>query len=265
MPKGPYPGLIVPDQDTFQQVEIVARRDHAPDLWTIRVRPAAPLVFQPGQYAMLGERDGVEIIERPYSIVSSPLESEVEFFFELVPGSGLTPMLHRKQVGATLWMSREARGRFAFDEESGHTRHFFAATVTGIAPFVSMVRTLALRCRAGVRPEHRLTILHGASRSWELAYRDEMEALARDCDWFRYIPTISRLGEDPSWKGEVGRVEDVLRKHFDASGFEPASTAAYLCGHPEMISAVRRILERRGVGKDSIRQEVYWTPEEISE
>ncbi len=264
-PKGPNPVLIVPDQDSFQQAEIVERRDFAPDLWSIRVRPAAPLAFQPGQYAMLGDRDGVEIVERPYSIVSSPLEGDVEFFFELVPGSGLTPMLHKKKVGSTLWLSREAYGRFAFDHESGRKQHFFAATVTGIAPFISMVRTLAMSCRAGVRPEHRLAILHGASRSWELAYFDELKKLARDCEWFRYFPSISRPWEDPSWKGEVGRVEEVLRKHFDACGFEPAATSAYLCGHPEMISASRRILERRGVGKDSIRQEIYWTPDEISE
>jgi ferredoxin--NADP+ reductase len=241
--------------------EIVARRDVAPDLWTIRVRPSERLVFKPGQYTTLGVRAGEELMERPYSIVSSPHEAEVEFFFELVPGSGLTPKLHKKQVGDTLWMGREARGRFAFDGESGHRRHFFAATVTGIAPFVSMVRTLAIEGRS----DHQLWILHGASRSWELAYRDELQLLTSQSNWFKYIPTISRPSEDPSWKGEVGRVDDVLRKHLDANGLCPATTTAYLCGHPEMIATSERIFERRGFARDSIRQEIYWLPDVESE
>lgn len=264
-PKGLVPGVMVPNRDIYQQVEIVHRRDVAPDLWTIRVRPTEPLRFTPGQYATLGMLEGVQLIERPYSIVSSPLEDEVEFFFELVPGSGLTPLLHRMKVGETFWMDREARGRFAFDNESGHKSHFFAATVTGIAPFISMVRTLALQSRTGSQPNHQVCVLHGASRSWEHAYRAELELISRDANWFRYVATVSRPKEDPTWVGEVGRVEEVLRKHFDASGFDPAATTAYLCGHPDMISSSRRILERRGVLMDSIRQEVYWVPDEISE
>src|SRR3970040_736861 len=109
--------------ESFFPVEIVERRDHAPDLWSIRTRPSERLVFTPGQYTMLGVREGVEIIERPYSIASSPLEDDVEFFFELVSGSGLSPLLHKKHVGDTLWMSREVRGRFSFDQESSGKNH----------------------------------------------------------------------------------------------------------------------------------------------
>lgn len=257
----PNPALMVSNHDNLLPAEIVERRDLAPDLWTIRVRPAERLVFEPGQYTTLGVREGEELMERPYSIVSSPLEDDVEFCFELVPGSGLTPKLHKKKVGETLWMGREARGRFSLDVESGHQRHLFAATVTGVAPFVSMVRTLALQGRS----DQSLWILHGASRSWELAYCDELQQLTNRSDWFHYIPTISRPAEDPSWRGEAGRVEDVLRKHFDAHGLDPATTTAYLCGHPEMIATSRRVLERRGFAKDSIRQEVYWVPDEESE
>lgn len=252
---------MVSNYDNFLPVEIVERRDHAPDLWTIRARPSERLNFSPGQYAMLGVREGLELIERPYSIVSSPLEGDVEFFFELVGGSGLSPILHKKQVGDILWMSRETRGRFTFDEESGRKRHLFAATVTGIAPFISMARTLALEGRT----DHRLWVLHGASRSWELAYREELNQLACSSEWFRYIPTISRAREDSSWQGEVGRVEDVLRKHLDANGLDPANTTAYLCGHPAMILTARSVLERRGFPQESVRQEVYWIPDEVSE
>jgi ferredoxin--NADP+ reductase len=246
--------------DKFQRIEITQRTDHAEDLWSIRVRPERPLVFLPGQYATLALAGAAQPVERPYSIVSSPLESDIEFFFELVPHGGLTPVLHQMQVGETLLMRRQAKGRFTFDDSSGHAQHFMAATVTGVAPFVSMVRTLA-RQSSGARPESfRVVLLQAASRSWELAYREELEALAADSKWFAYVPTVSRPWEDPAWKGEVGRIEDVLRKYLDSSGFNPADTTAYLCGQPQMIENSREILRRRGIQKEFIRQEVYWVP-----
>jgi ferredoxin--NADP+ reductase len=244
----------------FQTVEIIQRKDHAQDLWSIRVRPEKPLVFQAGQYATLACNDGRRLLERPYSIVSSPLETEIEFFFELVPHGGLTPALRKMQVGETLLMRRQAKGRFTFDKTSGHKNHFLVATVTGVAPFVSMVRTLALEGRNGRPDGHQVLVLQAASRSWEFAYREELEALARQSSWFKYVPTVSRPWEDPSWKGEVGRAEDLLRKYLDAFGLEPSSTTTYLCGQPQMIENSRGILRRKGFQKEFIRQEIYWVP-----
>jgi len=246
--------------DRFQKVVIVERRDCAADLWTMRMRPEERLCFQPGQYATLGLLDDDRMVERPYSIVSSPHEEEVEFFFELVREGGLTPALHKMKAGDSLWMRRRAMGQFTLDSQSGHQQHFFVATVTGIAPFVSMIRRLAQEIREGRPADLKLVVLHSASRSWEFAYCDELARLAREAGWFRYIPTVSRPWEDPGWTGEVGRIEDVLRKYIDSLGLEPSTATAYLCGHPQMIVNARAMLERRGFSKDSIRQELYWMP-----
>ncbi len=246
--------------DKFQKIEIIQRKEYTQDLWSMRVRPERPLAFQAGQYATLACNDGAHLVERPYSIVSSPLEPEIEFFFELVPHGGLTPVLHKMPVGETLMMRREAKGRFTFDNTSGHTHHFLVATVTGVAPFVSMVRTLAHEASEGRPCNYQLVVLHAASRSWEFAYREELESLARESSWLKYVSTISRPWEDPSWKGEVGRIEDVLRKYLDSCGLEPSNTTAYLCGQPQMIENSREILWRKGFPKEFIRQEVYWVP-----
>ena len=246
------------DQEKFQRAEIVRRSDYAEDLWVIRVRPEHGLVFKPGQYATLGVEKPEHLMERAYSICSSPLEDEVEFFIELVVDGGLTPLLHKMTVGDWLWMRRQTKGLFTLDGKSGHTQHLLACTVTGVAPYVSMVRTLAREAQAGKDPGVRLVVLQAASRSWEFAYREELEALAQRWSWLRYIPTISRPWEDPDWKGEVGRVEDVLRKYIDSLALDPSNTTAYVCGHPEMIENSKSILKRRGFAKESIREELYW-------
>jgi ferredoxin/flavodoxin---NADP+ reductase len=242
----------------FQKVEIVRRTDYAEDLWVIRVRPEHKLVFKPGQYVTLGVDQPEHLMERAYSISSSPLEDEVEFFIELVTDGGLTPMLHKMTVGDWLWMRRQTKGLFTLDRKSGHTQHFLVCTVTGIAPYVSMVRTLAREAEAGKDPGVQLVVLQAASRSWEFAYREELEALTQRWSWLRYIPTISRPWEDPEWRGEVGRAEDLLRKYIDSLGLEPSNTTAYVCGHPEMIENAKAILKRRGFGKEFIREELYW-------
>jgi len=249
---------MVKTPEKFQRVQIVSRVDHTDDLWSIRIQPNDRLFFKPGQYATLGVEEGEKLVERAYSIVSSPLEGQLEFFVELVPAGQLTPPFYELQVGDTLWMRRQAKGLFTLDAKSGHRKHFMAATMTGIAPYVSIVRTLAREAEAGNPPGGEIVVLHAASRTQELAYSDELRAYAQRYAWFRYIPTVSRPWEAPEWAGETGRVEDVLRKHLDALDMNPAETTAYLCGHPHMIENTKGILRRRGFSQEFVRAEVYW-------
>jgi len=249
-------------EDKFYHAVVTERVDLAPTLWTFRIRPKGDFTFLPGQYATLGvESPDKQRRERPYSIVSAPFESEIEFFFELVPDGDLTPLLHRLQCGDQLLMRKVAKGRFTLDVESGPTNHFLVSTVTGVAPFVSYLRTLWQRSKEGMfSGEHKLFLLNGASRSWEFGYHDELLAYAQKVSWFRYLPTISRPWEDPSWRGETGRVDDIVRKYADLWGLGSENSIAYLCGHPEMIEHCKGILKRVGFRKEFVREEFYWVP-----
>ena len=118
------------------------------------------------------------MIQRAYSIVSSPGEEELEFFFELVPQGELTPLLFQLQAEDSIWMRRQAKGRFTLDETSGRRKHFVLSTVTGVAPYMSMVRTFAHAASEGRPPGFEMAIIQAASRSWEFAYREELEKYA---------------------------------------------------------------------------------------
>jgi ferredoxin--NADP+ reductase len=251
---------MVYSTEKYQRASITWRKDYTEDLWSIRIQPEQRLGFKPGQYATLGVEENGRMVERAYSICSSPFEDEVEFFFELVREGQLTPPLYLLKTGDAVLLRRQAKGLFTLDRNANHRLHFLVCTVTGVAPYVSIVRTLASEEEAGKRPDVKLVLLHAASRSREFAYDRELEGFARRCAWFQYIPTVSRLWEEAYWAGEVGRAEDVLRKYLDSSGAEPSNTAAYLCGHPQMIENAKGILLRRGFAKESIRQEVYWVP-----
>lgn len=240
---------------------ILERRDLSPDLWILRVDPGGPFKYLAGQYATLGVDRVGQRTERAYSIVSSPYEETLEFFVELVPHGDLTPALFRLNAGNAILCRKIAKGRFTLDLRSGRSNHLLVATVTGIAPFVSYVRTLYRDWKSGESPmpgEHKLFCLHGASRSWEFGYRDELEKVAGEAPWFVYVPTVSRPREDPDWKGERGRADDLLRKYADSWKLRAETTSAYLCGHPGMLESGRGILERAGWEKDAIFEEAYF-------
>jgi len=247
--------------DKFYHAKITKRKDFAPDLWMIRIQAGGEFKFSPGQYATLGVQGPDKRSERPYSIVSSPYENEIEFFFELVPEGELTPQLYKLQLGDELLMRKASKGRFTLDTKSGRTNHLLVSTVTGVAPFVSYVRTLHKDWKEGkYGGEHKLFLLNGASRSWEFGYLEELQKFAREVPWLTYVPCVSRPWDDEKWKGEVGRVDDVLRKYADQWGLNGSNAVGYLCGHPEMIEHGKGMLKRIGFQKENLKEEIYWIP-----
>jgi ferredoxin/flavodoxin---NADP+ reductase len=133
------------------------------------------------------------------------------------------------------------------------------STVTGVAPFVSFVRSLHRDWKEGrFGGEHKLFLLNGASRSEEFGYSEELAEFAAGVPWLQYVPTVSRPWEDAGWTGETGRADDVLRKYADLWGLNGSNAVAYMCGHPEMIEHSKGILKRVGFAKENMREEFYW-------
>jgi ferredoxin--NADP+ reductase len=253
--------MMIASDDRFYRARITERVDLAADLWTIRIRPDGELKFVPGQYATLCRVGPEKRYERAYSIASSPYESELEFFLELVPTGELTPQLYDLKSGDELLMRKVPKGRFLLDTSNTRTKHLLICTVTGVAPFVSYARTLYRDwTESRFAGDHTLYLINGASRSWEFGYARELEKIAAEVPWLKYVPTISRPWDDLDWKGEVGRVDDLLRKYTDMWGLTGANTLGYLCGHPGMVEHCKNILGRIGFSRDSLKEEIYWIP-----
>lgn len=248
------------DLSQYSQLTLVERIDFSEELAVFRLRADEPVDFTPGQYATIGlVEDGTDRpLLRPYSVASAPGSQELEFFIERVEEGSLTERLWDLDRGAELWMRDKIVGRFTLDTSRRY--HLMAATVTGVGPYISIVRDQLRALRTGALEAPRpMLVLHGASRSWELGtYLDELTTLAEQFEWIEYVPTVSRPWEDPDWTGECGRVEDVLRKYLDAAPFPPDATAAYTCGHPQMIDKAQGILKRAGLPEEAIHEEKYF-------
>lgn len=237
--------------------ELIERRDISLNLAILRFRVSEKPSFTAGQFATIGIVVDGELVERPYSIVSSPHEPFLEFFIELVPGGSITPKLWELKLGSAILVRRRIAGQLVLDQAV--TRHLMLATVTGVAPFVSILRTQQIERERENTSNHQFVVIHGASQSADFGpYRTELEELSR-AGWLTYIPTVSRPWAERSWKGETGRIEDIVRKYADRIGFDQCNSVAYACGHPQMVANVKAILERARFSKEQIRAEKYFS------
>jgi ferredoxin/flavodoxin---NADP+ reductase len=272
--------MTAPDSNGYNAV-LAGREEINAQLLIMRIQPdEASLDFKPGQFAVLGllghearvpEADDEEpptapdqMIRRPYSIASSSVEKRyAEFFVTLLTSGQLTPRLFALPYGGRLFLGPKARGMFTLDRLPPDRAVLLIATGTGLAPYMSMLRTLLVNDTA--RP---FIVLHGARYSWDLGYRGELESLARLRPNFTYIPSIARPDEDPHFRGHTGRIQTLLGKGIvellSGVPLDPTLLDVFLCGNPDMIQTVKEVLAPRGFTPDhgkragTIHVEEYW-------
>ena len=112
------------------------------------------------------------------------------------------------------------------------------ATVTGVAPFVSMIRQYLHDSRQG----HKFYLLLGASYADELTYDEELSRLSQQHpDSIRFVPTVSRPAEarNSGWSGAKGRVNTIAEEYLNSFNPPQEDTRVYACGHPGMIAEVK--------------------------
>jgi ferredoxin-NADP reductase len=251
------PGVIATDDERYNAT-LVRRVDQHESLGYYWVRfDGEPTPFEPGQYMTIGVFVDGRIVQRPYSVASTPSvagETGYEFYLRLVNGGTFTPLLWGLPEGHRMRMIGP-KGKFLLEPDDDRV-HLFVSSGTGNAPFVSMMRdTLA----AG-RPR-RAIFLNGVSHVRDLGYRKLVEDWEASWEYpVTFVPTISRPA-DPSnvgWTGRTGRVESIVAPVFADLGLSPDSTVAYLCGNPDMILSAEQTLLELGLPETAVKKELYW-------
>lgn len=256
---------------------IVSREDLAGDLAIFRVAPdgGATPTFEPGQYATLGltaaepagqgTGGGPTLIRRALSIASSPTTRDhLEFLVAHVDGGEFTTPLWALGAGGRIWLDPHVRGRFTLAGVPSYAHVLLVATGTGIAPYMSMLRTVAPQERWS-----RVAIVHGARLARDLAYRHEIEQRVQRDPTVAYLPMVTREPATATWPVLRGRIPVLLRDAPALArriGFplDPARVHVFVCGNPDMIQDVQALLESRGFQTQAhgltgnIHLERYW-------
>lgn len=256
MPDEIDPGRIEADAPQYN-ASLVGRSDETSSLGYFTIRFDGDAVpFEPGQYMTIGVLAGGRMVQRPYSVASSPRTAGdgYELYVRLVEGGLFTPLLWQLPIGHRMRMIGP-KGKFTLQPDDPRI-HLFISSGTGNAPFVSMIRTLLIDGST-----RRTLFLNGVSYQDELGYRALVEGWQRDGAFpVTYVPTVSRA-DDPrnaGWTGRIGRVEAIVESVCAEFGLTPDNAIAYICGNPDMILNADATFQRQGFADEAIRKELYW-------
>ncbi len=254
---------------------IVAQRiEISPNLIKLRVVPDGWELpeFKPGQFGTLGvpgtypRSDGAteeesppkdlnKFVMRAYSIASSSRTKEyVEFYIGMVHSGSLSPRILNLKVGDRLFLGPKFKGMFTLSQVPEDFNAVLIATGTGVAPYMSMIRT-----EIAQKLNRKLAVFHGAYQSGDLGYHSELSTLDDMSEDFLYLPTLSHAHEEVTpWNGQEGFVQKLWEDgHLEkAWGVKPTpeNTNVFLCGNPFMIKDMTTLLEGEGFIRHTKKQ-----------
>lgn len=228
---------------------VIENRHWTEALFSLRVE-GPRLDFEAGQFVRIARDIGGERVARPFSFVNPPQDPVLEFYGIVVPEGPLSPPLAKLAPGDTLYVARNPAGFLVLSELPEAETLWLVSTGTGIAPFLSILRT-----GTPWKQFRNVVLVHAVRHAKELVYKD----VIRKIDNLRYVTFVSRELAAGSLAGRIpaairdGRLEQ-------AAGLPITQTSQLmLCGNPEMLRDTTAVLMERGLRKHRRR-----TPGHIS-
>lgn len=250
---------------TCQRVLDVTQWD-SPGLVTVKVTRDEHFDFIPGQFARIGLPSDTTQPEpdlwRAYSMVSHPQDHYLEFLSVTVPHGQFSPRLASLSAGESLWVEKAPFGFLTLERFLPAKALWLVCTGTGLSAYLPMLRDAATW-----KNFEKVVLVHGVRTAQELAYRQALQALAKDNTQFIYLPVTSREqwpchGQAPC-RVTQAFIEGSLQR---ATGqpLNPADARIMLCGNPEMVTEMRGLLQEQGFAASrrgnpgTLAVENYW-------
>jgi len=222
---------------------VIAIRRWSERTLSITTTRPADYAFHPGHYARISLPCFERPVWRPYSIVSSIDESQLEFLFSIISAGLLTPLLGELTVDSAIVIDRNPMGFFLEESLSPGEVLWLLATGTGVGPYISLLRKGDIFAKY-----QRVVLAYSVRENAELAYNEELSALQHQIDGrFRYLPVVTRepgsgyLSERIPALIASGRLEHEL----GMAPINPERDRVMVCGNPEFTSTMRTLLNER--------------------
>ncbi|HEX6317542.1 MAG TPA: ferredoxin--NADP reductase, partial [Burkholderiales bacterium] len=194
-----------------------------------------------------------ERVARPFSMVNAPHDPVLEFYGIVVPQGPLSPRLARLSPGDTLYVASNPAGFLVLSELPDAETLWLISTGTGIAPFLSILRT-----EAPWRRYRNVVLVHAVRHAQELVYRETIENFPK----LRYVRMVSRETVPDALAGRIpAAVRDGRLEAAAGVALAPASSQVMLCGNPDMLKDTSAALGERGMRKHRRRAPGHITVE----
>lgn len=240
---------------TWLEGTVIENRHWTGALFSLRVE-APPLSFEAGQFVRIAldmeEGNEGSRIARPFSFVNPPQDPVLEFYGIVVPEGPLSPRLEKLAAGDRLYVASNPAGFLVLREVPDAETLWLVATGTGIAPFLSILRTEAPWQRF-----RNVVLVHAVRRAEELVYRE----VIRKIPGLKYVTFVSRESHPGSLAGRIpaairdGRLEAAAGVALDERSH------VMLCGNPQMLKDAQAALGERGLRKHRRRNPGHITVE----
>jgi len=235
---------------------VVEHKAWTDTLFSLRVE-SQRLDFAAGQFVRLALDLGGERIARPFSFVNPPQDPMLEFYGVIVPEGPLSPPLARLRKGDRLFVADNPSGFLVLGEVPAAEDLWLVATGTGIAPFLSILRT-----ETPWQRYRRVILVHAVRRASELVYADMIDAVARERGGqFVRINFTSREKTANALEGRIPAAIRDGRLEAKAQPISPERSQFMLCGNPQMLKDVAAELNARGLRKNRRRTPGHITVE----
>jgi ferredoxin/flavodoxin---NADP+ reductase len=226
------------------QGKVIENRAWTQALFSLRVECPA-LNFEAGQFVRIGLDIGGERVARPFSFVNAPDDLVLEFYGVVVPEGPLSPGLARLKPGDSLHVADNPAGWLILPEVPPAEDLWLVGTGTGIAPFLSILRT-----EAPWQRYRRVVLVHGVRRAEELVYRHLIEDVMRKRDGrLSYVRFVSREETPGTLRGRIPAALADGRLEAAAAPISPERSQFMLCGNPDMLKDMQAALIARGLKK----------------
>ena len=230
---------------------VVENRHWTESVFSLRVG-GAQLRFQAGQFVRIALDVGGKRVARAFSFVNPPDDPMLEFYGVIVPEGLLSPPLARLKAGDELYVAPNPAGFLILAEVPDVETLWLISTGTGLAPFLSILRTPTPWQRF-----RNVVVVHAVRHARELVYRDVISATPA-----KYVSFVSREAAPGSLAGRVpAAIADGRLEAAAGVALTAANSHVMLCGNPQMLKDVQAALALRGMKKHRRRAPGHITVE----
>jgi ferredoxin/flavodoxin---NADP+ reductase len=233
------------------QGRVIENKHWTDALFSLRVE-APRIAFEAGQFVRLALEEN---LARPFSFVNPPEDPLLEFYGIVVPEGPLSPRLARLRAGERLLVATNPAGFLMLSELPDAETLWLVSTGTGIAPFLSILRTAAPWRRFGS-----VVLVHAVRHARELVYQDLIRDISKD----RGLRTVTFVSREAAAGSLAGRIPAAMRdgRLEAAAGLElNQNSHVMLCGNPQMLKDAAAALVERGLRKHRRRTPGHITVE----
>lgn len=207
------------------------------------------LIIKPGQFINLTHQDLI----RSYSVANNPQKDNyVELHIQKVANGKLSNWFHNHaKIDDTLKLKGPFGSCIYLDNDLNNDL-ILIGTGTGLAPLIGIIKQALANNHKG-----KITLFHGSRYLDGLYLNQDLKNLALEHDNFIYYPCLS--GEDDDKvslqdknisQGRVNKIALSKLTQFNSIKF-------YLCGHPEMVKNMKKMLYLSGADLNNINADPF--------